>query len=393
MERSDIVRKFLTEGYQLAADALEYLAQNPDKVQPFINIIKGKGEKPVITKSLIEEVLGGVSPKVRVVKSFAARGKEISAGELSDKLSKRYQKISEILSKRAELQNLMSINRLKDETDQKFSVIGMVREINPGDRTVVVEDMTGRTSIYIADDAAGDFPYLVEDEVIGLVCDTQEWVGKRAIKIVFPDIPLSTKISTARSDVFCLFLSDLHIDEPGFQPRSYEKLGEYLNKIKGDVIVFVLGDVSADDEKTKKFLEMFPENFSVMTLTGHTGEEKDNHLPDPVEVEIDGVKIFLSHGDMFQKYFEKFNTSPENMLLQMVKKRHLSPTFGSNPKLDEEKLLLEEVSDIFVIGHYHDPRILNYKGATMISLGSFVTQPIFWLVNLKTRETIKVDLT
>jgi DNA polymerase II small subunit/DNA polymerase delta subunit B len=257
----------------------------------------------------------------------------------------------------------------------------------------VIEDLTGFTSIYIADEAAGDFSYLVEDEIVGLVCDSQEWVGKRALKIVFPDIPLSTKVSTAKSEMLCLFLSDIHIDESGFLSRSYEKLGEYLKKFKGEVTVFVLGDVSNDEEKIKKFHEMFPENFSVMTLKGHIDAEKKDYLPDPVEVELDGVRIFLSHGEMFEKYFERFKTSPDNMLLQMIKKRHLSPTFGTNPDLDNEKLSLDTVPDIFVIGHYHDPRILNYKGATIISLGSFVTKPIFWLVNLKTRETIKVDLT
>ena len=77
----------------------------------------------------------------------------------------------------------------------------------------------------------------------------------------------------------------------------------------------------------------------------------------------------------------------------MIKKRHMSPTFGYNAKLDEEKMFIDQPADIFVIGHFHDPRIINYKGVTIISLGSFVTQPIFWAVNLKTRESIKIDLT
>lgn len=393
MERSDIVRKFLIEGYQLATDALEYFEKNPEKTQTFLDLIKGRSDKPTVTKKLIEEVLGGISPKVKVVRSFRAKRKEISAADVADNFTKRYQKLSELISKKPDLENLISINRIPETTDNKFSIIAMVREINPGDRTIVVEDLTGSTSIYISDEAAGDYSYLVEDEVIGLVCDMEDFGSKRATKIVFPDIPLPTKIATSSSDILCMFLSDIHIDEPGFLSRSFEKLGDYLKKIKSDTIVFILGDVSSNEEKVKKFREMFPKNFSIMVLKGDVDEEKDDYLPDPVELEIGGVKIFLTHGEMFQKYFERFKISPENLMLQIVKKRHLSPSFKSNPTLDEEKLFLDEVPDIFVTGHFHDPRILNYKGVTLISLGSFITQPIFWSINLKTRETIKIDLT
>ena len=81
------------------------------------------------------------------------------------------------------------------------------------------------------------------------------------------------------------------------------------------------------------------------------------------------------------------------MMLQMLKKRHLSPTFGYNKDLAEDKLFMDEPPDIFVIGSYEEPRTMNYKGVTFISLGSFASQPIFWETNLKTRENIKIDLT
>jgi hypothetical protein len=35
---------------------------------------------------------------------------------------------------------------------------------------------------------------------------------------------------------------------------------------------------------------------------------------------------------------------------------------------------------------------MNYKGTTVISLGSFVGKPVFFSVNLKTREVRKIDL-
>ena len=51
------------------------------------------------------------------------------------------------------------------------------------------------------------------------------------------------------------------------------------------------------------------------------------------------------------------------------------------------------VKHIIVCGHFHTPTQSNYKGTTILSTGSFVTQPVFWLVNLKTREVFKIDFT
>jgi len=392
MEKNDILQIFLTAGYQLNPDALNYFEKNPNEVKRFLDLASGRLENPTITQGTIDNILANVSHEVKVVKTFASRKGQESVEDLSNKLSKRYEKISEMMSKKPELTNLISINRIKADA-KKFSVIGMLKEVNKGDRSLVVEDPTGSIPIYVSEEADEDFKYLVEDEVVGLVCDNEDSSENRATKIVFPDIPLSTQIKTSKEDIMCIFISDIHFDDSGFMEHSLEKLGEYLKKIKKDTIVFVLGDVSKNREKIKKFTEIIPKNFSTIFLKGELVKKSDDWLPDPVIVDVNGVKIFLSHGNRFKKYFEKFKISPEKMLLQLIKKRHLSPTVGYNKDFEDEKLLLDDVPDIFVIGHYHDPKIMNYKGVTLISLGSFVSQPIFWAVNLKTRETIKIDLT
>lgn len=393
MDRSEILQAFLRAGYQISADAIAHFERNPDKVKEFIELAAGKLERPFVTMETVGSVMGGISPKIRVLTTFHSGRRETSVAQMSDRLNARYQKLSEILSKKTELTNLISVNRISQQNN-RFSIIAMLKEVNPGDRSLVVEDPTGSTSVYISDEAVGDFHYLVEDEVVGLVCDNEDSSENRVTKIVFPDIPLSTRPAASQQEILCMFVSDVHMEEDEFQPRALEKFADYLKKIKQDVLVFVLGDVAKDPDRLERFQKMFPQNFPVMYLQGELeGTCKENCLPDPVVVDVGGVRIFMSHGKMFQGYMEKFKVSPEGMLLQMVKKRHLSPTVGENPRLDDEKLLLESVPDIFVVGHFHDPRTVNYKGTTIISLGSFVTQPIFWSVNLKTRETIKIDLT
>lgn len=393
MDRSEIVRTFLAAGYQIGADALTYFEENPDRIQAFLSMSSGKIEQPIITKNTIDKILGGVSQNIKIVRTFSRKEKQITVGQIATNLASRYRKIMELMLERTELVNLISVNRISQQT-KRFSLIVMIKEINYGDRSLVVEDPTGQTSVYISDEVSGDFNYLVEDEVVGLVCDNEDSSENRAVRIFFPDIPLPTKIATSQKEEICIFLSDIHIGEPSFMPHSLEKLSNYLKKIKEPTTAFVLGDVSPDEEQIKKFTAMFPENFTLVFLKGEQDPEAEGkYLPDPVIVELSGVKIFLSHGKMFAKYFERFKTSPENMLVQLLKKRHLSPTFERNGKFDEENLFLDEVPDIFVIGHFQEPRTMNYKGATIISLGSFLSKPVFWGVNLKTRESIKIDLT
>lgn len=395
MDRGEIVRVFLENGYQLNSEALEYFERNQDKATAFLDLARGRLDGPTVSMQTINNILSRVSSdiKVKVAKTFFSKRGYVSAEDLANIFMKRYEKISAILSEKKELMNLISINRIPKQA-KRFSLIGMVREADPVEKSLVVEDMTGTAALYVSGDAAQDLVYVVEDEVVGLICDNEGSSENSVTKIVFPDIPLFTEVSSTKEDIVCIFISDIHIDDPKFMAHSLEKLKEYLKKIKQKAVVFVLGDVSEKEDDIKKFSGIFPENFSVMFLKGELKKDNDgNWLPDPVVVDVCGVKIFLTHGDKLEKYFKRFKTTPENMLQQLIRKRHISPTFEQGTGLDDEKLFIDEVPDIFVIGHYHDPRTVNYKGATIISLGSFVTKPVFFAVNLRTRENIKIDLT
>lgn len=390
MDRNEIVRSFISAGYQLGMDALQYFEENPGTAQEFLVLAAGKLEKPFVNRQAVDQIFSSMSPKVKVIRSYLRKKVDVGPGEMADSFARRYNKMSEILSKKSDLVNLLSINRIRPE-NKAFSLIGMIREVSPGDRSLVVEDPTGSTTVFVSDSLEGEFGYLVEDEVIGIVCDNESSSENKAVRIVYPDLPLQVRAPAADKDVTCMFISDIHMDDGAFMQYNFEKFGEYLKKVKEEVMVFVLGDISSSEEDVKKFLEAFPPNFKVMVLRGHLEDEKDAQLPDPAMVEIAGVKIFLSHGSMFQKYKDRFKASAENTLLQLLKKRHLSPTFDQASGLDDDKLFVDQVPDIAVVGHFHKPRTMNYKGTTIISLGSFVGEPVFWSVNLRTRETTKID--
>jgi DNA polymerase II small subunit/DNA polymerase delta subunit B len=74
-----------------------------------------------------------------------------------------------------------------------------------------------------------------------------------------------------------------------------------------------------------------------------------------------------------------------------LRKRHLDPVFSMEKAILEDFLLIDPVPDIFVSFNSKSSGLVNYKGVTIISCGS--SEQICWIVNLKTRESLKIDLT
>jgi DNA polymerase II small subunit len=298
--------------------------------------------------------------------------------------------MKKILIKKIDLINLISINKISSRT-KKFSLIALIREKNPEERSIIAEDGTGELPIFFQNEQ--DFNLVLPDDVVGLICEKQN-EKFLATKIIWPDVPLGEQVARSVDDIYCLFVSDFHFNSKEFNSKSYEK---FLNWIKTlnykKFFIFVLGDISSDKDDVQKFLDDLKEYNNKFFLKG----EIDPHFAAITHclVEIQGVKIFVSHGDIFSNYMKIWNgLTPENIYLNLIKKRHLNPVFDFSKKIyDEDPYFLDIIPDIFVSGHFHIPGILNYKGITIISNGSFITKPIFWLINLKTRETFKLDFT
>jgi DNA polymerase II small subunit len=89
-------------------------------------------------------------------------------------------------------------------------------------------------------------------------------------------------------------------------------------------------------------------------------------------------------------------------MVDLLKRRHLAPTYGSNllsPE-SEDHLVIEEKPDVFVSGHLHSHSNYSYKGVNVINSSTFQAQTDFQkrvghepdpgkvtLVNFKNRNT------
>jgi DNA polymerase II small subunit/DNA polymerase delta subunit B len=116
-------------------------------------------------------------------------------------------------------------------------------------------------------------------------------------------------------------------------------------------------------------------------------------FPSPAFLEVgEKVKMLLCSGEQFSFYKESWkNRKPEEVMLNLLKKRHLDPLFRNEKIFQDNIFVIDAVPDIFVAGNFGSSGMMNYKGTTMISCGDFSSERVYWIVNLRTRECIKTN--
>lgn len=392
MENQEIVKTFISKGFQLGPDTLNYFSNNPDKIPIFLTKATLLQQRPkIVTKSVVENILGKQLANVRIMRKFEERKTPLTIEDAIQYFYDRYEKLRKILSLRIDLVNLISINKISPSM-KKFSLIGMVKEKDAELKTAELEDTSGTAIINFPQEMKDEYKMIVEDEVIGAVCTFKdnEIVVER---IFWPDIPLTRQIKRSEEEIECLILSGLDFKSEKFNKHSYEKFLSFLEKKSTKkVALIVLGQDLGNSDYMKGFLEKVPSNCMVFAETQL--DEDTFKIELPTILEIGGVKIFVDHGEFLEKYQEIFNTSPEMTVVNLLKKRHINPTFKFNRKIyKDDPYMIDEIPDIVAFSHFKKPGIANYKGTTVICNGSFSTEPVYWIINLRTRETIKIDFT
>ena len=373
MDRSKILKTFMMSGYQLTNDALNFLVQNPQKAEDILSSLDKKTAPTTIDIGFIEQ--------------FKKSGQEpnLTAKDYTNTFNRRFGVLKDILSQKTTLSNPISINKISPRT-QHFSIIGMVKEKDEQNGSVLVEDQTGEISIVLRERGALDD--IVNDEVIGVVCDnTENGVFGEPI---FPDIPIKKEIKKSNEDVFCLFMSDYHPENTSFKKESYQKYLSWLEN-QEKMNIFIVGGISGEKSGVVKIISDIPKKHIVYAMGGCDDSKDADLLPTPSSFKIDSTNILLIHNKNIDYYLGLWG-GLEKTLTNLLKKRHLDPTFNTeNDPMIKDSYLLETIPDILVFGHTQTPSNTNYKGTTILTTGSFISQPIFWLINLRTREIFKKD--
>lgn len=368
----------------------------------------------------------------------------------------RFERIKKMLLKRQELKNSLSISNLK-ESNESISIIGVVRDkikTKNNKYFLILEDTTGEIKVLVNENY-GD--YVVLDDVIGIVGKFSKNIVF-AEEIIWPDIPLNTEVKKTEEEVYCAFLSDLHF---GSKYLLIKKVIKFLKWIKsndyfaskvgyilitGDLVdgvgkypgqskSLVQNDIYKQYESLCNFLSEIPERIKVILIPGDHDvvrmAEPQPKIPsefvkdvssynnifftsNPVKLKIhvhdNPINVLLYHGYSYHRHVDsipplrkKSENRPTEVLKDLLRRRHLSPTYGNVQLYPEDRdyLVIDEVPDIFAIGHLHLLDYSNYKGTNVICSTTFqgVTdfmKRIGWsadpgkliLLNLKTRQSV-----
>ena len=134
-------------------------------------------------------------------------------------------------------------------------------------------------------------------------------------------------------------------------------------------------------------------------------------MGNPAMISLNGVKVSMFHGQSIDDIVKTTPGlsygKPADVMRHLLRARHLSPIFGSQtpiaPEL-EDMMVIDEIPDIFHVGHVHVMELDTYRGVLLVNSGAWQKQTPFQvsvgqtptpglavMVNLKTFKVFYKD--
>ena len=451
----------LNKGFQIHPDAFKILENvDVRKLEKVIKeIVREKSKQKLfqINQDDLETYLGikedpSLQNEVRVLSDPTDK---ITTGEgvkgYNALFSSRFNKLKRIVSERPESRLLKSIASMKTaKSEDDVYVCGLVT-IRSSERNVtklVLEDPSGTFEGVVFDaDLQKTAGALLIDQFVMAKVSMGKNSGFIVKDIIMPDLP-EQAINKSDTEAYAVFLSDLHIGSKYFMEEELTEFVTWLSspdpvarKIRfvlmaGDVVdgvgiypnqdkELVCQTVEEQLEKLEGIIDKIPKNVKVVIMPGNHdpgrralpqpaipekynaglwNRENVTMVGNPAVVSLNGVKVMMFHGQSIDDIVKTTPglsyDKPTNVMRHLLRARHLSPIYGSQTPIAPEMqdlLVIEDVPDIFHVGHVHRAQLDMYKGILLVNSGSWQKQTPFQasvgmvpnpgiaiLVNLKT---------
>lgn len=395
--------------------------------------------------------------KVEVMDESDINKEEKDVPEFLSYYNDRYDRMRKLLTRRTQLQSATTIKRLENRDEgEQATTVGLVNDkysTSSGKYIVEIEDKTGTFKALI-DEREGDM--IVPDEMIGV----QGSMGGDIIyadNVVRPDLPIPQgQTPTTEDKVKAAYISDLHMGSQDTLHDRLDRFAEWLSTdaasdigylvIAGDLVEGVgiypgqeeeleVADIYDQYEMFEDWVDKIPEDIQIIVGPGNHDitrlnepqpriqedvfpriKDYDNfhRVQNPQTVRLHGIESkglkhlmyhgysFDDHVDRIQELRENAYDEPERVMIDLLKRRHLAPTYGSNQISPEgiDNLVIEEEPDVMVSGHFHSHAVSSYKGVNVICSSTFQAQTDFQkrvghepdpgkitLMNFKNRQT------
>lgn len=451
----------LNKGFQIHPEAFRILENvDVKKLEKIIKeIVKEKTRQKLFQISQDDlEIYLGIKEDSKLqseIKILLDPTTKITTGEgvkgYNSLFSSRFNKLKRIISDRPEskmLKSLASIKTVKSEDD--FYVCGLISQ------RIAERNITKLT----LEDPSGSIEGIIFDNELQTIADTllndqfimtRISLGKNSgfvIKdIIQPDIP-DQVINKSETETYAVFLSDLHIGSKYFMEKEFSEFVSWISSpdpvarkirfvlIGGDVIdgvgiypnqdkELIYQTIEEQLEKVENLIDKIPSNIKIIIMPGNHDPgrralpqpaipkkynsslwDRENvvMVGNPAVVSLNGVKVMMFHGQSIDDIVKTTPglsyDKPTNVMKHLLRARHLSPIYGSQTPIAPEMqdlMVIEEVPDIFHVGHVHRAQLDMYKGILLVNSGSWQKQTPFQasvgmtpnpgiaiLVNLKT---------
>jgi len=371
--------------------------------------------------------------KVEIIDDREILKDEKNVPEFLGCFNDRYDKMKRLIMRHMEMKSATTINRVKRRNKgEEACTIGLVNDkysTKSGKWIVEIEDKTSTFKLLVGE-REGEL--IIPDEVIGVVGS----MGGDIIyvdSVVRPDLPIPQGTKSTKQEIKAAYISDLHIGSVDTLHKRMDRFAQWLSTeaakdigylvITGDLVEGVgvypgqkeeleIPDIYKQYKAFETWFEKIPEDIQVIAGPGNHDitrlaepqpkldegvfpniKDMNNfHLvqnPQTVRlhaIESRGLKHLMYHGysfdrhvDQIQDLREKAYDDPHHVMIDLLKRRHLAPSFGSNLLAPDgnDPLVIKEKPDVFVAGHFHSHANSSYKGVNVICSSTFQSQTDF----------------
>ena len=413
--------------------------------------------------SLFETNANEVDVNLEVL--FEITGNSITEGRKEDInafFNNRFQRISAMIRQQGLPNRPISISKLMQERRSRSgyststTIIGMVNDpkyTKKGHFMFVLEDEGAEIDCICYKEEDNPNPIiktgLMQDDVIAI---TGSFIDNNDIFRVdeFHRPPLRRHQKKSSEDgISVAFLSDIHVGSKTFLEAQWIKMVEWFHNdplaktikyliLSGDVVDGVgiypnqdkelaIKDLYKQYSRFAELLELLPEWVECVLLPGNhdavrpaepqpalepeiqSDFNSTTFVGNPCSFRLHGVDLLSYHGksiDDFVSMPEVSYEHPVEAMKEMLRRRHLAPTWGKKTPLSpepEDNLIIGKIPDIFVTGHVHGHNCSDFKGTTLVCSSTwqdqtayqrmlgFQPQPcILTIVNLKTHASASI---
>ncbi|WP_338740540.1 DNA-directed DNA polymerase II small subunit [Haloplanus salilacus] len=374
----------------------------------------------------------GSPPPVTVTGDIT--GRSTGTGEYADFVSvfrDRYETLSAKLRGRVNHRPASAIEDMTGGND--VAMIGLVDDVRSsanGHWIVELEDTTGTVSCMITKgrDLAGVVDEILLDECLAVEGTLSDDAGLVFVDTLhFPDVPRTHRPNTADRHVQAALVSDVHVGSQEFMADAWNRFADWLHTEEAEAVEYLLlagdmvegvgvypdqdeeldiVDIYDQYERFSEHLKAVPGDLEIVMIPGNHDAVRlaepqpafDQELRDmmsahdarvvgnPSTVTVEGVSVLMYHGVSLDEVIAELPEEkasydePHRAMYQLLKKRHVAPTYGGRNRLapeEEDYLVVDEVPDVFHTGHVHKLGYGKYHDVLAVNSGCWQAQTAF----------------